>query len=75
MSELKSSKTEVEVELKYLKEREDTLKRKVESLEDEVSALRNRPHETHVNESKSEVYGSFQVRFSEIESMLSLKTQ
>lgn len=72
---MKSTKTEVEVELKYLKEREDTLKRKVESLEDEVSALRNRTHETHVTESKSEVYGSFQVRFSEIESMLSLKTQ
>ena len=75
ISELKSSKTEVDYELKYLKEREDTLKRKVDNLEEEVSSLRTRTQEVHVTETKSGTYSSFQNRFSEIESMLSLKTQ
>jgi len=52
------------------------LKRKVDNLEEENLSLRNRTHlETHVTESKSGVHTSFQHRFTEIESMLSLKSQ
>ena len=66
--------------MRYLKEREDSLKRKVDELEEELSMARNRPVpqaniEVNQTDMKNETFISFQSRFSEIESMLSLKTQ
>lgn len=80
LEEMKNLKKEVDIELKYLKEREDSLKRKIEGLEEELSNSRNRPApvatvEVNQTEVKTEAFLSFQSRFSEIESMLSLKTQ
>ena len=80
LGELKNARLEGEYELKYLQEREESLRKKLELKEQEVLTFRKRgDSDGDVIEKKTkanlETIASYQIKFAEIESLLSLKTQ